>query len=331
MKTWTRMAIGVAALALSVGIGAGAAAMYGSDAAPKQQLAAAPEATGDDPAAGGGDALAASCLAGATDCNDAPSVKYDSLEASMKCAADAANCAGPAACPPDGCSAISQGSCKTGTAPDGSTFETCVGCGYAEPAPGPLVDPAVPVDPSTDLPLGVPEHAPVVIGPAVDLPLAPDFDPTFAGTGCLGLDPCTVSSRPLCLPGDCVVSSDGAVACPDIPPCEIQRSLPGETDVKPVPPGVPCAVSPCLGNDPFAGVPASCPSDPCTVYLPNEPHGVLCNPDEPCAIPDPVANAPQAGVRACPPFPGHRGGGTSGSGGSDSGGTTIEPAPPTRQ
>ncbi len=188
-------------------------------------------------------------------------------------------------------------SCSTAIDGDGSSVTTCVGCAPAQPAPVPVVDPA-PVGPAID---GLaPELDPADGGPAVDVPPDPDFDPGMAGTVCLGVDPCLVSARPLCVPGDCTVSSDGAVDCPYIPPCNIPNPVPGETEVRPMPVDAPCVVSPCAGIDPSAAAPERCSSDPCTIYALSQPEGVPCDRVEPCTIPDPAVDAPESGVQTCP-------------------------------
>jgi hypothetical protein len=323
MKISMRMAIGVVALALAIGVGVSAVAMYGSDDAPPHAPAAGLESAGDDTstAGNGGGGIAASCLVGVPDCNDTPGMSHDSGGASSKCAANASDCAEPTICAPDRCSTSSQGSCSSGIGPDGSPFETCVGCGYAEPVPPPFVDPAMPVEPSTDFPLNTPADNPPTGAPSVGVPPMPDFDPKYAGTGCLGLDPCAVSARPLCVAGDCTVSSDGAVDCPYIPACN--NPVP-ETNAKPVPIDGPCAVAPCLGNDPLAGVPESCPSDPCTIYSPNQPDGVPCRRPIPCSI---RANGVPEPCPQPPVEPDGGAGGSTGSGGSSSGSAPPPPSP----
>jgi hypothetical protein len=346
MNIFIRFGIGVAALALAVGIGAGAYAMYGSDDAPGQRATGAPEIA-DDASAGGGGGLAMTCIVGTVDCNDTPDIKYDDFGETpeQRCMAEYRDCAEPAPCTPELCDSVPASGCKSGTAPDGTSFETCVGCGYAEPQPGELVDPVAPVDPPVDLPLEAPTIDPAVSGPASDFQIAPDvapppptdfqlppeFDPEMAGTGCLGIDPCTLSSYSLCQPGDCSISSDGILTCGYMAPCQVEELLPGETEVKPVPADVPCAVGPCFGNDPLAGAPESCPSNPCTVYSPDQPDGVPCSIVESCGIPDPSAESPERGTQTCPPVPGNSGGGSSGSGSnsssgsSGSGGSVTEP------
>ncbi len=320
MKIWMRLGVGVAAIALSVGLGVGAYAMYGDDSAPKQRsIADAPETGDEDASAGGGGGLAATCLVGTVDCNDTPGIEYDDFGDAAKCAAEATNCIEPAACPPEDCSTMSYGSCELETAEDGSTVETCVACTPAYPVPEPMIEPA-PGGVAIDEP--APVLDPAVSGPAIDVTDPPDFDPGMVGTGCLGLDPCTVSARPLCVSGDCTVSSDGVIECPYIAPCDIEELLPGETEVKPIIADLPCAVSPCFGNDPLAGVPENCPSDPCTIYSPSEPAGVPCNHFEPCTIPDPAANVPESGTETCPPPPAGGSSGSSGSGSSGEGSTT---------
>jgi hypothetical protein len=89
-------------------------------------------------------------------------------------------------------------------------------------------------------------------------------EPIVVGEGCLGEDPCTISSRPMlgCLPPDCSVSSDGAIDCPGYPICDLPvpvdpavEAREREPEVKPLPVEQPCSTEPCIGGEPAVGAP----------------------------------------------------------------------------
>jgi hypothetical protein len=298
MKTWMRFAVGAAALALAIAVGTGAYAMRGTDEAPSRQSADLPES--EDAPLGGGGGVAAACIEGSTDCNDTPDIVYeDAGDSPAKCAADAADCAEPAACPDEGCTAGFAQNCvtlETDPAP-AECYE--FNCGVLPPGIEPGVEPDVePIDPAlVDPPAdGDPPAAsdlPITTEEPFILP-AGEVEGGTIGAGCLGIDPCTISSRPVigCLPPDCAVSSDGAIDCPTYLVCDepiVVDPMPpvegGETEIKPFPAQQICSVD-CLTKDPVTGDPLLCETKPCVSGAPalGAPEGIV----EECTIVDPA-------------------------------------------
>jgi len=344
MKMWTRLGIGAAAIALAIAAGTGAYAMRGGrDGSPRsasqetdrQQKRAADDTSGS----------MAVCVAEVPDCNDMV-VLPDGDQA--RCAAEAETCidtpceGGPAV---DCIAPEASGVCYTLETEPIAT--QCVDIGCARPVPAePPID-VVPVP-------GVPESG---VEPA------PGGERGAIGAGCLGEDPCTISSEMKCLPPDCAVSSDGTITCPEPIPCEVPpvdaTPVVIEPDATAVveggstrgdepapPPTEPCVIDPCFGNDPYAGIPESCPplceppdapdgstepAMPCSAPCDEpDPESLVhpCTPIDPCVSPDQPAPAPEDDVQKCPPSTGGGEGGSSGS--SSSGSGVVEPVQPAR-
>jgi len=337
MKMWTRLGIGVAAIALAIAAGTGAYAMRGErDGSPKgaTQERGADQKRSADEAPG---ALAL-CVEDVPGCNDMIVVSEDDA---ARCAEDAETCidtpceGGPAV---DCIVPEASGVCYTLDTDPITT--SCVDTGCAQPLP---FEPAPDDLPMPDAPASGAEPATGEAGGAI-------------GTGCLGEDPCSISSEMKCLPPDCAISSDGTITCPEPVPCDIpavdatpiviepdatavSESEDPATD-EPALAAEPCVVDPCLGNDPTAGIPANCPplceppaapdgstvpavpcSSPCEQP---DPESLVhpCAPVEPCASPDRLATEPEGEKEECAPA----GGGTSGS--SSSGTGVVEPVEP---
>ncbi len=258
MKTWMRFGIGAAALVVAIAIGTAAYAMRddaddtpvtaSDDAGTGAESACLIGTTdcNDTPGEGlgqtclvgtpdcvdadlGGDAAncaedvvdcqdtggttAGMCIEGVPDCMDTVVEPYgDFGEIPAKCAADAVDCVEPGVCTPEGCS-YEECTTTPGATPEEDVV-SCQGYGCSEPVPAP--------DPLVDPPMGAPEP---MVDPAVDPATEPLVDPipeTQAGepdtSGCLGVDPCTISSQQMCPPPDCAVSSDGTTTCYAIDP-----------------------------------------------------------------------------------------------------------------
>ncbi|MBI5287530.1 MAG: hypothetical protein HY873_01000 [Chloroflexi bacterium] len=346
MKMWTRLGIGVVAIALAIAAGTGAYAMRGGrDGSPKQatQETDTQQKRAADDSAG----TMAMCVAEVPDCNDMVVLPEGDQ---ARCAADAGTCidtpcvGGPAV---DCMAPEPSGVCYS---LDTEPITTqCVDTGCAQPMP---VDPPTDVEPVP----GAPEDA-----PGGGVLTAPAEENGTIGVGCLGEDPCTISSEMKCLPPDCAISSDGTIFCPEPVPCEVPpvdvtpiTIEPDATAVaeggstrgdEPAPPATePCVIDPCFGNDPYAGIPENCPplceppaapngstepAMPCAAPCDQpDPEGLVhpCAPIDPCVSPDQPATEPEGDVRECPPSTG--GGAPGSSGSSSSGAGVVEPAQP---
>lgn len=235
MKTWMRFGLGAAALALAVAIGTAAYAMRddssespstANDGGIESACLVGTVDCNDTPGDTAGDGgLSQTCLVGTPDCNDTPGEGFgetagDSVAGmcapgfpdcvdtvvdpngeAQKCAADAVDCIEPFPAP----------DCvfTDGPTPEESVVSCpSVGCEPA-PMPGEAVDP----------PVGAPEP---LVDPAPGEPVDPAPETTIEEPpaelvdpieGCLGADPCTISSEQMCPPPDCAVSSDGTTTC----------------------------------------------------------------------------------------------------------------------
>ena len=268
MQMWTRMAIGIGAIALAIAAGTGAYAMRGDDAPRPAALQEADGAPASD-SEGGGLGLTAMCVEEQPDCVDTVGAPYgDFGETQAKCAADATECFEP------GCAADA---CDGGFAPCNVTdlavsCEVSIDCTIIVPLPAEVVEIAT-------------ETVTEPVEPGVAPGGQGDGGDPFIGTGCLGSDPCSISSRPdvACLPPDCVIGEGGSVVC-TAPVCEIE-----------VPRGAPDGVS--FGD---------CPSPPIVCAEPVPDDGTVSSD---CVYPCPLEPAPNGadGVPACdgvpPPFP----------------------------
>ena len=269
MQMWTRMAMGIGAIGLAIAAGTGAYAMRGDDAPKPTALQEADGAPASD-SEGGGLGLTAMCVEEQPDCVDTVGAPYgDFGEMQVKCAAEAPDCY-EANCAADAC--------------DGGGFAAC---DVTDPAVlcAPLIDCTIIVP----LPAEVVEIATETVTEPVEPGVAPggqgDGGDPFIGTGCLGSDPCSISSRPdvACLPPDCVIGEGGSVVC-TAPVCEIE-----------VPRGAPDGVSS-----------SDCPPPPVVCVEPVPGDGtVSSNCGYPCpleTIPNGAEGVPDCGV-VPPPFP----------------------------
>lgn len=310
MKTWTRFALGAAAVALAIAAGTAAYAMRGGEdehpASVTTQDSRDGGAEGDQ-----GLGISAVCAPGHPDCVDTVvDVPYDDFgETTAKCAADAVDCVEPS-CASDGCPAYSP------------VYE-CVDI-ITDPATDPPTQECNLVDRE---PIGGPQPLPPVeiIEPAPDEVVDPVPPETSAGAaGGIAADcppPLPVCEDPsisACVPPDCVVSSDGSVSCPDPAPIDCAPVEPATGDdvttlpciVKPCEPGpaVDCAIiDPCV-----PGPATDCGVIDCTIVEPVEPN---VDPAVDTPAVDPSLCLPGAGVE-----PGSSGGAEGGSpGASESG------------
>jgi hypothetical protein len=344
-----RLGLPLAAVVLGITAGTAAFAMRGGDDNGGDNVVAARE-TGD---AGAGASTMAMCVEGVEDCDDMVVVDQDGC-APEECYGEDANCAAdacdrPQLAPEPTCAVdIAPEACARNAAEECVTLETdpptikCTsfGCDYY-PMPLPMPMPPEDIDAPQTEP-GVPEDGVVTILPApVDGEVV---DPASGDDGttpeevlpteppvCVPVDDC--GPQPLgeddvardliarCLPPDCAVSDDGAIACPDPLPCVIEVD-PAE--------GVPPAAMPCDVEDPCLGVgspcdcatngtetfckPAPLPDD-CTV---NSDGGVACPGSPPIdeCVPGPAVD--------CGVIPG-------GTGGSSGAGTSSNPGEGTSQ
>ncbi len=339
MKMWARMGIGVAAIALAVAAGTGAYAMRGRDGSPKdatrdadtQQKRAADDASGSS---------LAMCAVEVPECNDLivlPEGEQARCAEAVESCVDTPCVGGPAV---DCMAPQPSGVCYTLDTDPITTRCAEEGCAPSEPVGAPVDEPM-----PTDLETGA---AP-----------PPAVEPGAIGTGCLGEDPCAISSEMKCLPPDCAISSDGTIACPEPVPCEIPpvgatpftvepdataiaEGASSDSDELP-PPTEPCVIDPCYGNDPYAGIPADCPpvceppvapdgstetAAPCSAPCDQpDPESLVhpCTPPEPCTPADEPAAEPEVDTRPCPSTGGGGSSGSSGSAPSDPG--VVEPVP----
>ncbi len=233
MKQWTRIGIGIAAIALAIAAGTGAYAMRGDDASsdPGATASRDDKRTANPEAEG---ATMAMCVAGVPDCGDMVVVDGGGSDATADCPPDSA-CIEPWLMNPPVCA---DGLTLDECFPDGvspgwdcaqlESFPVQTVCKWAggcwspiapivilpEPGPGTGDDP-VTTDPATTLEV---EDKPA------NEPAAPPIDceapPVCEDTGDdLGSDRAMSSVR--CLPPECAVSSDGSFACPEPAPCVV--------------------------------------------------------------------------------------------------------------
>lgn len=147
----------------------------------------------------------------------------------------------------------------------------------------------------------------------VDPPVCVPIDPC----GPRPLEPGVRDEMPICLPPECSVSSDGAIACPEPPPCvQPDRAL-GATDL-------PCAYpEPCTGGE---GAPCTCASNGTETFCKPLPPdcaigsdgSVSCGgsaPTEPICPDDPTVSCANSGATN----------GSSGSGSSNAGSASSPP------
>jgi hypothetical protein len=280
------MAIGIGAIALAIAAGTGAYAMRGDDAPKPAVLQEADGAPAID-SEGGGSGLTAMCLEGQPDCTNTVDVPYgDFGETEAKCAAGATECVEPS-CPPEGCSTGAFAPCDVSD--PAVLCAPSIDCTIIAPLPVEVVDPVPDVgapapDPGDPIESGVSSDG----GQGEDGVAPGDEghggggDP-FTGTGCLGGDPCSISSRQdsACLPPDCVLYEDGSVVC------------------------TACAESVPLGA-PDDIVSSDCPPPPVVCTEAETPDGTVSSD---CVYPCPLEPSPEGaeGVPDCgvvpPPFP----------------------------
>jgi hypothetical protein len=256
MKRWTRLGFIGAAVVLAIAAGTAAYAMRGGDGGAEggeNTRQSEPPVSGDVLQEGDGSGAAGICLAGDEECVDTfdgPAGEPVGGPAAADCQEKAPCVDTPAPCPPTACfEPLPVDALCAGAATDAEIkecearrAETAAIC--AAPEPG------APVTDCNDTPCVLPLPAPAIDEPATEPGTGvhePDIAPPPSTFPCTPIEKCdvhpsepapvddeggvTTSQAPCvapecasalgaarCLPPDCSVSSDGAVACPGAPP-----------------------------------------------------------------------------------------------------------------
>jgi hypothetical protein len=296
--TW-KLALPLAALVFGIAAGTGAYAMRGDDGGDRTVQADQDESLGERQMSGDDGSLAI-CIEGATDCADTPLGDEPCPEDG--CSAMPAPCPPDSACiepwlmdPPTCPEDVPAEECKRlieeGGYYDCVTLESdppqtkCVAVPPCDTVEGPITTLPGSIDPADDSDSMVDPIDGADGGEEIN-PAADDRDALVDPLPCPPIDECGVNvgapdvaddAAARCLPPDCSVSSDGAVACPE-------QCVPG--------PAVDCGppVDCVVGSDGSV----SCPGSPPTIDECNDPNSL---------------------VRCAEPMPGVSGGGTSGSAG----------------
>lgn len=282
MRHWPKLGLAVGAMVLAITAGTAAFAMRGGgDGADRGEDARQRDervADGDGATDGGGSAIAASCLAGATDCEDMVGGPAGE-DALSDCQEDTPCLDTPAICAPEnGCDSVPAFACPDGLSTEelkecearlATTAEVCVqletdppqqrcfdtGCGVIEPLPAPP-----------------PVEATAIAEPDVPAPAPAPIDDAVAEEGTVDAEP-GVALLPVCEPIDKCEPSLGAPAGAEgetTPTCEPPPACDApDAGVRCLPPD--CAVSSdgavsCPGEPPVPcdGVDGACsaPGDP---------------------------------------------------------------------
>ncbi|MEX0749998.1 MAG: hypothetical protein WD359_04240 [Dehalococcoidia bacterium] len=212
MKNWNRLGIGIAAVVLAVAAAGGAYAIWGGDDGGDDPSASQSDQDANSDGANGG--VSAICIEGTVDCQDTPlgGDRTDSGAAGGTCLEGTGDCidtpfgdqrtdGGLAMCAPGvtDCVDVVVGE-DAYCAPDRVCAEPDVLCDNGYDADG----------------CAAPEVSCVPPQPALNPEATLTPEEERAAADCVDNAPpdCDDTARARCLPPDCAVSSDGAIACP---------------------------------------------------------------------------------------------------------------------